>query len=61
MSLAKNQVTDRPIKEVIEEAARVASEKVRDRNRRMGWPLITNEFLRKEAAQKSPQNRTAEK
>ncbi len=36
-------LTDRPLKEVIEEAAREAAEKVRDRNKRMGWPLVVSE------------------
>ncbi|MGJ8698089.1 MAG: hypothetical protein ACSHYF_17350 [Verrucomicrobiaceae bacterium] len=36
-------LTDRPLKEVIEEAAKEAADEVRDRNKRMGWPLIVSE------------------
>lgn len=36
-------LNDRPLKEVIEEAAREAADKVRDRNKRMGWPLVVSE------------------
>ena len=45
-----NQLTDRPLPEVIEEAAREASAKVRDRNRRMGWPLITSSYIAEQKA-----------
>ena len=36
-------LADRPIKELIEEAAREAAEKVRSRNKRMGWPIVVSE------------------
>lgn len=39
----KSKLTDRPLQEIIEEAAREAAEEVRDRNKRMGWPLIVEE------------------
>ena len=41
MNPSQTPISDRPIREVIAEAAREASAKVRDRNKRMGWPLIT--------------------
>ena len=50
-----NQLTDRPLKEVIEEAAREAAEEVRDRNKRMGWPLITSDYLRQLKEQENSQ------
>lgn len=33
----KSALTDRPLQQVIEEAAREAAEKVRERNKLMGW------------------------
>ena len=48
-----NQLSDRALKAVIEDAAREAAEEVRDRNKRMGWPVITGEYLRKEKEKKT--------
>lgn len=39
----KSTLTDRPLQEVIEEAAKEAADEVRDRNKRMGWPLVVSE------------------
>jgi hypothetical protein len=36
-------LTDRPLKEVIEEAAKEAAKEVRERNKRMDWPLVVSE------------------
>jgi len=36
-------LADRPLQEVIEEAAREAAQEVRERNRRMGWPIVVSE------------------
>ena len=58
MSSPQKPLSDRPLLEVIEEAAREASEKVRDRNRRMGWPVITGEYLRNEEDKKKDKNHT---
>lgn len=49
-------LTDRPMQEVIEEAAREAYSKMCDRNRRMGWPVITVEYLREERLRKAAKN-----
>jgi hypothetical protein len=37
--------------QLIEEAEKEAAEKVRDRNKRMGWPLIVSETKSKETTQ----------
>jgi hypothetical protein len=52
MSSLQKTLADRPILEVMEEAAREAADKVRDRNQRMGWPLITGEYLRQQEESK---------
>lgn len=57
-------MTDQPDnteREGIEEALRTSAAKVRRRNERMGWPVVTEEWLRKHGEQaEQPSTRVAE-
>ena len=51
----------RSLRAVIEEAARSAADKVRWRNERLGWPVVTEEWLRNQEEQPNqPSSRVAE-